>query len=606
MTANLGGAGWYQAAYTYDGLGNRTSAVQRDAKGTRSRSWTYPTPGLGVVRPHAPTQVSDQVGSATPVTATPSYTAAGDQTSRLRLSAPGPNGGDIVAAAHQTLSYDTEGRLASVTTGAGGSAVTTSYLYDADGALLVTDSPTERTVHLSGDREVSRDKTTNLRSTTEVTTVGSVTVVETGTEQVSTTVTPGPGETTTRIAEPVTTRAVTITDPHNTGVLQLNAQTLEVTGRRYSDPFGAPVGTLGLEVGSWVGDRGFVNGHVDVGSGLVQLGARVYDPASGVFTEPDPILDPSNPAQMHGVYAYAWNNPLTFADPTGTEPRPIHNRNNKKPKPSDFEAPGYRWGGQASHATSTARNNGHRASGARYTAQAAVTPRVEPTTVQRKRTESRRDVAASSRAPRPQRVPNEFAAAGQVGWEAGPGFLAWYGKYGNIFGWLGLNNRAYDEARSWERGLQTWGGADTSSSSYQDIYWGGSIAMVFVPGPGGGEVNLVRGGTRVVTRGGLGPVRAGQAGEAAVRSAYDVGPKVTVRVSGRTRILDGLNAEAVSEVKNVNYQAYTQQLKDGVTYAQQNGLRYDLYVRGGANPTTLSGPLEAAVRSGEISLRTIP
>jgi RHS repeat-associated protein len=73
-----------------------------------------------------------------------------------------------------------------------------------------------------------------------------------------------------------------------------------------------------------VGDRGYANGHTDTGSGLVQLGARAYDPASGAFTEPDPVLDPTNPAQMHGVYAYAWNNPLTFTDPTGTEPYPHH------------------------------------------------------------------------------------------------------------------------------------------------------------------------------------------------------------------------------------------------------------------------------------------
>lgn len=42
------------------------------------------------------------------------------------------------------------------------------------------------------------------------------------------------------------------------------------------------------------------------------------------------------------------------------------------------------------------------------------------------------------------------------------------------------------------------------------------------------------------TRGGVGPVRVGQAGENAVRGAYDIGPKITVNVGGRTRILDGL------------------------------------------------------------------
>lgn len=113
-------------------------------------------------------------------------------------------------------------------------------------------------------------------------------------------------------------------------------------------------------------------------------------------------------------------------------------------------------------------------------------------------------------------------------------------------------------------------------------------------------------GANTAARGGVGPVRVFQAGEAAVRAVYDIGKKRTVVIGGRTRILDGLNAEAVSEMKNVRYQAYTQQLRDSLAYAQEKGLRFDLYVRGGANPTTLSGPLEAAVRSGDITLRAIP
>ena len=103
--------------------------------------------------------------------------------------------------------------------------------------------------------------------------------------------------------------------------------------------------------------------------------------------------------------------------------------------------------------------------------------------------------------------------------------------------------------------------------------------------------------------GGVGPVRVGQAGEAAVRGAYDIGPKATVNVGGRTRILDGLTDEAVSEVKNVASQSFTQQLKDSLAYAQSTGRRFDLYVR---PSTTLSGPLEDAVRSGLISIRYIP
>ena len=98
-------------------------------------------------------------------------------------------------------------------------------------------------------------------------------------------------------------------------------------------------------------------------------------------------------------------------------------------------------------------------------------------------------------------------------------------------------------------------------------------------------------------------MRVGQAGEAAVRGAYDIGPKATIQINGRTRILDGLNDTAVTEVKNVGYQAYTQQLRDSLAYAQQTGRQFDLYVRGS---TTLSGPLQDAITSGQINLRLIP
>lgn len=102
---------------------------------------------------------------------------------------------------------------------------------------------------------------------------------------------------------------------------------------------------------------------------------------------------------------------------------------------------------------------------------------------------------------------------------------------------------------------------------------------------------------------GAASVRLGQAGEEAVRGAYDIGPKATVVIDGRTRILDGLSDEAVTEVKNVSRQSYTQQLRDDVAYAQRTGRRFDLYVR---PDTRLSAPLQDAVEQGLVTLRVIP
>jgi len=124
----------------------------------------------------------------------------------------------------------------------------------------------------------------------------------------------------------VSTSVVTVTDPHTTGVLQLNAQTLQETGRRYADPFGSPIASPGTTPRAWTGDRGYGNHRSDTPSGLTQVGARVYDPAAGAFTSPDPVINPGNPKQMHGVYSYAHQNPLAKSDPTGLEPRAIHQR----------------------------------------------------------------------------------------------------------------------------------------------------------------------------------------------------------------------------------------------------------------------------------------
>jgi hypothetical protein len=103
--------------------------------------------------------------------------------------------------------------------------------------------------------------------------------------------------------------------------------------------------------------------------------------------------------------------------------------------------------------------------------------------------------------------------------------------------------------------------------------------------------------------GGAASVRLGHAGENAVRSVYDIGPKASAEVAGRTRIFDGLTDTTVSEVKNVARQSFTLQLRDNLSYAQSTGRTFDLYVR---QDTYLTGPLRDAFGRGDINLRFIP
>jgi RHS repeat-associated protein len=103
-----------------------------------------------------------------------------------------------------------------------------------------------------------------------------------------------------------------VADSQGTGQLQIDGTGLAMQERR-STPFGTPRGT---PPASWSGDKGFVGGTSDPGTGLTHLGARDYDPATGRFTSVDPELDSSDPQSLNG-YAYAGNSPVTQSDPTG-------------------------------------------------------------------------------------------------------------------------------------------------------------------------------------------------------------------------------------------------------------------------------------------------
>ncbi|MFF4207964.1 ricin-type beta-trefoil lectin domain protein [Streptomyces sp. NPDC001796] len=84
---------------------------------------------------------------------------------------------------------------------------------------------------------------------------------------------------------------------------------------RKQDPFGNQRGadTTGTNRQA---HTGFLGATDDNASGFVGLGARLYDPVVGRFLSADPLLDLNDVLQSNG-YAYAHNNPVTYADPTG-------------------------------------------------------------------------------------------------------------------------------------------------------------------------------------------------------------------------------------------------------------------------------------------------
>ena len=70
-------------------------------------------------------------------------------------------------------------------------------------------------------------------------------------------------------------------------------------------------GAIRNETGTSDNTRKFTGKEFDADSNLYYYGARYYDPYIGRFTQRDPIGDGVN------WYAYTYNNPLKYTDPTG-------------------------------------------------------------------------------------------------------------------------------------------------------------------------------------------------------------------------------------------------------------------------------------------------
>ncbi|WP_457757745.1 RHS repeat-associated core domain-containing protein [Streptomyces mirabilis] len=105
-----------------------------------------------------------------------------------------------------------------------------------------------------------------------------------------------------------------VTDAHDTAETAVDA-TAQTAVRRRLDPFGNTRDAQPAS-GTWLGDKGFVNGIQDTTTGLTHLGAREYDATIGRFVSADPLLELTDAQQIDG-YTYAADNPVTGSDPTG-------------------------------------------------------------------------------------------------------------------------------------------------------------------------------------------------------------------------------------------------------------------------------------------------
>jgi RHS repeat-associated protein len=275
-SAMVGGPNPYWQTWTYDAAGDRSTQVDHGVNGAGAdTAITYHYPATGAGQPNTLASSTATGPSSAAQSASYTYDASG-HTKTITGGATGD----------QALVWDTLGHLSSDTTAAGGS----SYVYDADGNLVVRRDPGQTTLFL-GDQQLVLDTKTGVVTATRYYSVGGVTIASrTGS---------GPVQ-------------YLIPDRQGTNQLAIDSTTGQLTRRQYL-PFGQSRSAPSLWPG---GDKGYVGGIPDPTTQLENLGAREYNPANGRFLSVDPVLETTDPNQLNG-YDYAGNNPVTGSDPTG-------------------------------------------------------------------------------------------------------------------------------------------------------------------------------------------------------------------------------------------------------------------------------------------------
>ncbi|MEU3645436.1 RHS repeat-associated core domain-containing protein [Lentzea sp. NPDC034063] len=261
----LTGPAPYWQSFEYDAIGNRKKEIQHATGGDTTRTYGY-------TRAH-------ELASVT--TSGP----GGSRLDRFTYDAAGNTKTRDLAGTSQTLDWDVEGRVSKVAEG----AKETKFVYGTDGSRLLRRDPDGTTLYLAGQELRLAKGATKPTVTRYYTHGGKVIAMREGQTKI------------TWLAN----------DHQGTAQIAINRDTMALERRRQL-PFGAPRGGAA----SFPGERGFVGGTIDASTGLLQLGARQYDPLIGRFISVDPIMDGQDPQQWNG-YAYSNNSPITFSDPSG-------------------------------------------------------------------------------------------------------------------------------------------------------------------------------------------------------------------------------------------------------------------------------------------------
>ncbi|MFF0214039.1 RHS repeat-associated core domain-containing protein [Streptomyces vinaceus] len=273
----VGGPSAYWSSYSFDAAGNRTKEVQHNPTGDLTkdvtRTYTYGTAGQAAANGLKKVDTTGPGGSRTE---SYTYDEAGNTKTRT------------IQGNTQNLEWDASGQLTKVAKG----TESTEFVYDPSGKRLIKREPSGTTLYLPGT-EVKLTSAGKLESTRYYAHPAGPTMVKTAKDGVVTT-------------------SYLMGDQNGTATTAVDASTSAVTRRKFT-PYGE---VRGAAPSLWPGKKGFVGGEVDESTGLVHLGAREYDPATGRFISVDPIVDYNEPKQQN-PYVYANNSPVTFSDPSG-------------------------------------------------------------------------------------------------------------------------------------------------------------------------------------------------------------------------------------------------------------------------------------------------
>ena len=104
---------------------------------------------------------------------------------------------------------------------------------------------------------------------------------------------------------------VAVTNASSSGTV-IERMAFDAWGRRLQ-----PTGRVDPSLNPANGNRGYT-GHEHLDElGLVHMNGRVYDATLARFMSPDSVVQSPGNLQNYDRYAYAWNNPLRYTDPSG-------------------------------------------------------------------------------------------------------------------------------------------------------------------------------------------------------------------------------------------------------------------------------------------------